>query len=280
MQYYIKWRGKIDGPLSESEVGQKIRRNEISRVALVSDDRTTWKALAKTEIYKRITEEATAKVPPSKPDPVKISPSTVPVPEPASAEEEDEAPVMARQFALRPPMPSHGPSFEELRRGYYPAQTMAGSPSQPFNNYGRSNPAHRYDLHDNSDVSVRSRVAYQWLGFFFGMYGIHNFYAGRIDVAIIQLVLSLIITATSTAQRLGIFGDVSFVVFWSALVVSFFVIFWVWIDIFTVDKDSENRDMPGQSIAGMLLLFTVVLIVLLGVLVALLMNTAANVIGI
>lgn len=276
MQYYIKWRGKIDGPLSESEVEQRIRRNEISRVALVSDDRTTWKALAKTEIYKRIGEESAAKAAPPKPDPVKASPSAGPAPGSTSTgkEEEDDPPVMAYRFAPSPPKPSYGPSFEELRRGYYPAQPMAGSPSQPFNNYGRSNPAHRYDLHDNSDVSVRSRVAYQWLGFFFGVYGIHNFYAGRIGVATMQLVLSLIFTATSNAARLGIFGNVSSSVFWGPLAASFFVIFWVWIDLFTVDSDSENRIMPGQSIAGMLLLIPVVLIVLAGVVAALLMIAA------
>lgn len=249
--YFVKWRSSVSGPFAINELERMIRNNEISRIALVSGDGKTWTALAKTEIYKRITEESTAKAAPPKPDPVKIVPTAVPVPEPASTgeEEEDEAPVMARQFALRPPTSPYGPSFEELRRGYYPAQPMAGSS------------ARQHDLYDNRDVSVRSRVTYQVLGFFFGLYGIHNFYAGRISNAIAQLLINFLVVVVcgvvgaylnSAFDRVVLFG-----------LGNLCVQLWIWFDLFTVDRDRENRMMPGRSIALVLLGITLVMFVLL-----------------
>ncbi len=302
MQYYVKWRGKAEGPLSEIALEQKIRSNGISRIALVSGDGKTWMALAKTEIYKRITEAAMQKAAPPKPDPVKIKPPAVPAPEPAAAEEEeeeeDDPPVMARQFVQTPPTPRYRPSSEELRGGYYPAQRVwedkdrwdkkseelrGGhystqpiiSPSvQPYYDYGLGNPAHRYDLDDNSDVSERSRVTYQWLGFFLGRLGVHNFYAGRTGIALTQLGFTGMLLGLRIFPYCGLFAVPGLEVLLVAGVIDLILTLWVWVDIFSVDRDGDNRIMRGQSIAGMLLLFTVVLIVLLGVLVALLMNAA------
>lgn len=64
-------------------------------------------------------------------------------------------------------------------------------------------------------ISTKSRTVYIILALFFGDWGLHNFYAGRTDVAVKQLLLCL-----------------------------FCGISWIWAihDIFTVKKDGEGRD--------------------------------------
>lgn len=63
----------------------------------------------------------------------------------------------------------------------------------------------------------KSRLVYILLALFLGLFGIHNFYAGRIGTGVVQLVLSLLIlTAPLT-------------------------LLWVIIEIATVEKDGRGR---------------------------------------
>ena len=65
----------------------------------------------------------------------------------------------------------------------------------------------------------RQRLVYIILALFLGMFGVHNFYAGRIKYAVIQLILGITV----------ILSPVS----------------WIWaiIDICVVTKDGDGRIM-------------------------------------
>ena len=70
---------------------------------------------------------------------------------------------------------------------------------------------------------AKSRVAYMLLGFFLGVLGVHNFYAGYVGRGIVQLLISL-----ATGWLLFPLAGV-----WT----------WALIEIFTVKKDAQRIPM-------------------------------------
>jgi TM2 domain-containing membrane protein YozV len=73
----------------------------------------------------------------------------------------------------------------------------------------------------------KNKNAYILLGLFFGSFGIHNFYAGRIEIGLMQLLITLF--------------SLSFLF----LIVPFFFLLGVWIWVF-IDLVSVNRDGYGR----------------------------------
>ena len=68
--------------------------------------------------------------------------------------------------------------------------------SNPFPRYEGSNPPPRsanHESHPQLVKSAKSRGVYVILGLFFGMLGIHNFYAGRFGVGAMQLLVTCIL---------------------------------------------------------------------------------------
>ena len=68
-------------------------------------------------------------------------------------------------------------------------------------------------------MSDKQRIVYILLALFTGAWGVHNFYLGDNKKAVIQLILTFLVI---TAPIVGI---------------------WVLIDIITVDKDLEGRQL-------------------------------------
>jgi TM2 domain-containing membrane protein YozV len=108
-----------------------------------------------------------------------------------------------------------------------PRRTARAQPEAPMRN--------EFDFYDESEdrrqrrrnrPSLRSRVVYIVLAFFFGTLGIHNFYAGRTGSAIVQLVLMLV--GLATAVLLVGFAVIAFVLFWNL------------VEIFFVTRDGEG----------------------------------------
>lgn len=79
----------------------------------------------------------------------------------------------------------------------------------------------------NTELSIKSRVAYVILGLFLGGLGIHNFYAGRTGIGIAQLIMWFISFLLSFVA-VGLFG---------------FVILWIWalIEVCTVTQDGSGK---------------------------------------
>ncbi|MBR2438724.1 MAG: TM2 domain-containing protein [Lentisphaeria bacterium] len=69
----------------------------------------------------------------------------------------------------------------------------------------------------------KNRLVYILLGIFLGCWGVHNFYAGYIKRAVIQLLLSVLLCWT--------------------FIVPAIVFIWVIIDICTVDRDANGNIM-------------------------------------
>ncbi len=72
-------------------------------------------------------------------------------------------------------------------------------------------------------VPRKNRVIYVLLGICFGIFGVHNFYAGRNRIGGVQLFLALFC------------GGV------------FFVPFWVLTELFAVRKDSTGQEMESYA---------------------------------
>lgn len=85
-----------------------------------------------------------------------------------------------------------------------------------------------------SDVSLapkessKSLITFQLLAFFFGVFGIHNFYAGRVAFGIAQLILTFVLVAASAQS-----GGMAVILVW----------IWAWLDIFVVRADSKGLRM-------------------------------------
>lgn len=73
----------------------------------------------------------------------------------------------------------------------------------------------------------KSRVVYLILAFFFGMLGIHNFYAGRTGHAIAQLLITLLL--------------------WWIFIPLIVVWIWIIVDMCTIKTDGENKPMQPTS---------------------------------
>lgn len=85
-----------------------------------------------------------------------------------------------------------------------------------------SAPPHRIESPPELVKTAKSRGIYIILGLFFGLLGLHNFYARRFGVAVSQLLVMLI------------FGWVIVGIVVTAI--------WVLIELFVITKDGEARD--------------------------------------
>jgi TM2 domain-containing membrane protein YozV len=84
-------------------------------------------------------------------------------------------------------------------------------------------------LDEASGVSPTSRTVYIALGIFLGELGVHNFVAGRIAVAISQLIISLV------SIPLMCFG-IGFVTMWIPFI-------WALVEVIVIQHDGKGRRM-------------------------------------
>ena len=108
------------------------------------------------------------------------------------------------------------------------ASMACGQISEPMpviRDYQRFDPRPfiRPSLMDRNTRSDKSRVGFVLLGLFFGMMGIHNFYAGHAGRGIAQLLITLFL--------------------WWLIVPIFVVAFWVLIEVCVVNRDGNGRRM-------------------------------------
>ena len=78
-------------------------------------------------------------------------------------------------------------------------------------------------------ASTKKRWVYQVLALFLGQLGIHNFYAGRIGIAVAQLLITVV--GNIIALSVGATGGVGPVIIWAL------------IEIFAVKKDGKGLPM-------------------------------------
>ena len=95
-------------------------------------------------------------------------------------------------------------------------------PQQPY--------PHQPGAPAGAPVVQKSRILYQVLAFFLGQLGIHNFYAGRITIACIQLAITIIGNIIAIGV-LGASGGVGPVIIWAL------------VEIFVVKKDGRGIPM-------------------------------------
>ena len=82
---------------------------------------------------------------------------------------------------------------------------------------------------DTTVYSDKKRLTYQLLALFLGGLGVHNFYAGRKGIAVIQLLITIAATiGISVAQGKLVPGGGP-------------VALWALIEIFAVKKDGKGR---------------------------------------
>ena len=113
-----------------------------------------------------------------------------------------------------------------------PAQTPTPQPGQNAPQPGQYAPQPGHNAPQPTAPAVpKSRILYQLLAFFLGGLGVHNFYAGRIVIGAIQLVITVI----------G--GGISLIVFGSPGVAALPVFVWVIVEIFAVKKDGRGIPM-------------------------------------
>jgi TM2 domain-containing membrane protein YozV len=90
-------------------------------------------------------------------------------------------------------------------------------------------PAPSHQRVDYRESGQKSRVTYILLGVFFGVLGVHNFYAGRIGPGVAQFLITLISIPL-------MFSCVGFVTI-------FIPIIWALVEIVAVDEDGNNVPM-------------------------------------
>ena len=135
------------------------------------------------------------------------------------------------------------------------------SPRPISSGHGADHSANMFDLLDDpsfgndgmgqgrafepSQVGQTSRMSYVLMAIFFGQLGIHNFYASRMDIAIVQLFIGLsnlvgliIITFVSLATE----GNGKFL-FIIPVLIGFGLELWAIIESCTVTKDGTGRRM-------------------------------------
>ena len=114
--------------------------------------------------------------------------------------------------------------------GQVPPQGQYAPPPQYGQVPGQVPPQGQYAPPPQGQVKAKKRIVYQLLALLFGQLGIHNFYAGRIVIAVIQLVITIVgnIIAIAVWDKSGGVGP---------------VLIWALIEIFVVKKDGRGIPM-------------------------------------
>lgn len=92
------------------------------------------------------------------------------------------------------------------------------------------------DYRPRSRKSTKSRMVYVLLGLFLGFFGIHNFYAGRTMIGVVQLAFNIIMAIVSIIAGV-LTGGPGLVCF----VYVFLVPLWCLFEIITVTKDGQGK---------------------------------------
>lgn len=199
-EFAIVWKGQTTGPFNQMEIQRKLLAGEISPLHVVLKkgqpiDVVTWASQLKNS--RREEEEAFRR---------------------------QEKAQIAENEKLR----FHQQENERLQRELKEAQQRASRPLPPpppptTTAYTAPPPPLPNSGQPIAVTSTKSRVVYVLLGFFLGMLGIHNFYAGFTGRAIAQLLLNIFLCWT--------------------LIVPLGICIWIIVEICTVTTDAQGSNL-------------------------------------
>ena len=195
-EFTIVWKGQNSGPFNQLEIQKRLLSGEITPLHLVLKQGQLIDAMAWASQLKSALRE----------------------------EEEELRRQEKAQIAENEQLRFHQQENERLQRELKEAQQRASRPLPPPPPPSPSNPPpppHTYNAAQQAPApSPKSRLAYVLLGFFLGMLGIHNFYAGYTGRALTQLLLNIFL-------------------FWTG-VVPLAICIWIIVEICTVTTDAQG----------------------------------------
>lgn len=195
-EFTIVWKGQNSGPFNQLEIQKKLLSGEITPLHLVLKQGQPIDAMAWASQLKSALRE----------------------------EEEELRRQEKAQIAENEQLRFHQQENERLQRELKEAQQRASRPLPPPPPPIPSNPPpppHTYNAAQQAPApSPKSRLAYVLLGFFLGMLGIHNFYAGYTGRALTQLLLNIFLCWTG--------------------VVPLAICIWIIVEICTVTTDAQG----------------------------------------
>ena len=195
-EFTIAWKGQNSGPFNQLEIQKKLLSGEITPLHLVLKqgqpiDAMAWASQLKSALREKAEE----------------------------ARRQEEART-AENERLR----FHQQENERLQRELKEAQQRTARPLPPPPPPSPSNSPpspHTYNTTQQVPApSPKSRLSYVLLGFFLGMFGIHNFYAGYTGRALTQLLLNIFLCWT--------------------VVVPLAICIWIIVEICTVTTDAQG----------------------------------------
>lgn len=106
----------------------------------------------------------------------------------------------------------------------------------------------------NMEYSSKNKVIHDLLGFFFGYFGVHNFYRGSILGGIAYILYSFVIPYASLVIC-GILEikDSDAVLFTVLSILIFFYNFAIGLELLTVKVDNSKKRMTGSAVPGTIL---------------------------
>ena len=199
-EFAIVWKGQTTGPFNQMEIQRKLLAGEISPLHVVLKkgqpiDVVTWASQLKNS---------------------------------RREEEEDLRRQEKAQIVENEKLRFHQQENERLQRELKEAQQRASRPLPPpppptTTTYTAPPPPLPNSGQPIAVTSTKSRVVYVLLGFFLGMLGIHNFYAGFTGRAIAQLLLNIFL-------------------FWTGIV-PLVICIWIIVEICTVTTDAQGCNL-------------------------------------
>ena len=199
-EFAIVWKGQTTGPFNQMEIQRKLLAGEITPLHVVLKkgqpiDVVTWASQLKN----------------------------------SRREEEEELRRQEKaQIVENEKLRFHQQENERLQRELKEAQQRASRPLPPpppptTTTYTAPPPPLPNSGQPIAVTSTKSRVVYVLLGFFLGMLGIHNFYAGFTGRAIAQLLLNIFLCWT--------------------LIVPLVICIWIIVEICTVTTDAQGCNL-------------------------------------
>ena len=199
-EFAIVWKGQTTGPFNQMEIQRKLLAGEITPLHVVLKkgqpiDVVTWASQLKN----------------------------------SRREEEEELRRQEKaQIVENEKLRFHQQENERLQRELKEAQQRASRPLPPpppptTTTYTAPPPPLPNSGQPIAVTSTKSRVVYVLLGFFLGMLGIHNFYAGFTGRAIAQLLLNIFL-------------------FWTGIV-PLVIRIWIIVEICTVTTDAQGCNL-------------------------------------